>query len=395
MRRTFILINNTGIGGAERRFGRLFARMADEDPHATLVINDGLWQKLLVAGIVSGREARVWRLAEPWHRLAKWMGLREGGSAFWLRKLDYLLFMCVLTARYLLAARQVFHLVLGGAYVCLPLLMLRSDHRTVIAAVHNLSLTVGVPWAIPVYRFALMRCGTIDALSEGVRADLIRQGIPDDKIRVSPGSVVDPERFRPALRKEPWVVFSGRLVEEKNPMLFVEAVPAIHRSVPAARFFLLGEGPLRPQIEQTVDRLNLRGVIEIGFCPDPASVLGKARVFVSLQRTENYPSQSLLEAMACGTAVVATDVGLTWKLVDETVGIRVKPDRNCVAEAVVQLLGDPDRAEAMGKRCRDRVLRQHSTETYMGYLERIYEDLGWTPVTAGTASMRARKGNHG
>lgn len=377
MQRTLVLINNTGLGGAERRFGRLFARMADEDPDTTLAVNASLWRKLVEAGVVSGREDRIWQLPEPFGRVTSWAGMRQDGLGFWLRKLDYGLFGVLLLVRCALAPRRMLHLLLGGAYVGLPLMLLRPDHRTVISVVHNLPLLVGSTWALPVYRFAVSRCHGIDALSEGVRADLLQRGLSGERIFVSSGSVVDAVRFQPALEKAPWVVFSGRLVGEKNPLLFIEAVPAVLQAVPEAKFFMLGEGPLAPRVEQALDRLKLRDAVTVGFRPDPAPVLGKARVFVSLQRTDNYPSQALLEAMACGMAVVATDVGQTWKLVDETVGLRVKADAASVAAAVVRLLREPARASEMGQRGRERVMRHHSTEAYLEYLEGVYKNLGW------------------
>lgn len=373
MRRNFVLINNTGLGGTERRLGRLFAGMAEGDAHATLVVNAGLWAKLAAAGILSGRETRVRRLPEPFARLSEWMRL-GGAPAFWLRKLDYLVFACLVTLRYALAARQVFHAALGGVYVCLPVMLLRPDHRMVISVVHNLALMVGASWGVPLYWLALKRCRRVDALSDAIRADLVQRGIDGNKIAVSDGSVVDIDRFRPSAAKEPWVVFSGRLVEEKNPLLFVEAMPHVLRRVPQAKFFLLGEGPLEGAIRRALQVMKVREV-ELGFYPDPAAVLAKSRVFVSLQRTENYPSQSLLEAMACGNAVVATDVGLTWRIVDEAVGVRVKPDPLSVAEAVAGLLDNPGLAEAMGKQARERVLRHHSTEAYLRYLHQVYAGL--------------------
>ncbi len=373
MRRTFVLINNTGIGGAERRFGRLFAGMADATPGATLVINAGLWDKLIAAGVVSGREARVWRLPELCRTLAERMGLREGALAFWLRKLDYVLFACLLLARFALAPHGVFHLVLGGAYVGLPLMEFRPDHRTVISAVSaDLALMVGASWALPVYRFALLRCTVIDALTEGAAEDLVRRGVPRHKILVSPGSAVDLDRFQPAPEKHPWVVFAGRLVEEKNPLLFIETLPAILREAPHARIFLLGEGPLGPAVGQVLERMGLRGSVETGFRQDLAPILGQARVFVSLQRQDNYPSQSLLEAMASGAVPVATDVGLTWKLVDETTGVRVKPNPDDIARAAADLLRDPERCERLGRAARQRVAERHSEGRYRAHLDQLY-----------------------
>jgi glycosyltransferase involved in cell wall biosynthesis len=373
MRRVFILINNTGIGGSERRLGRLFARMVGSDPEAVLIINAGLWEKLAAAGVVTNQEGRVWRLPEPWGRLAQGLGLRRGALAFGMRKLDYVLFSFVILARYLLAARRLFHLVLGGAYVALPLMLLRPDHRVAISVTNrSLPEMVGVSWALPFYRFALVRCACVDALTEGIRADLLQRGIAGERIAVPSGSVVDVDHYRPAPGKEPWVVFAGRLIEDKKPVLFLEAVPSILRAVPAARFFLLGDGPLRPQVEQALDRLRLRGVVELGFRDDLAPVFGKARVFVSLQRQDNYPSQSLLEAMACGAVPVATDVGLTWRLVDETTGIRVKPDPGPIAEAVIALLQDSQRCDRLGRAARQRVAEHHSDERYRTYLRSLY-----------------------
>ena len=377
MRLTCVLINNTSLGGTERRLGRLFARMADGNVDTSLVINASLWEKLQAGGVVTGREQRVWRLAEPWGRLVEWTGLWQGTPAFWLRKLDYLLFACLLLVRYGLAPRCLFHLVLGGTYVGLPLMLLRPDHRIIISVTNrNLAAQVGVPLALPVYRFALARCALIDALTEGIRADLVRRGLSDQKITASLGSLVDLDHYQPEPKKEPWVVFAGRLIEEKNPLLFLEALPTILQVVPTARYFLFGEGPLRPLLEQALDRLHLHGLVETGFRADLAPVLSRARVFVSLQRLDNYPSQSLLEAMACGMATVATDVGLTWQLVDETTGIRVKPDPEQIAQAVISLLKDPERCDRLGQAAHRRVSERHSEGRYFVYLDELYRRLG-------------------
>ncbi len=373
MHRTYVLINNTSLGGAERRLGRLFARMAKTDAGSCLVVNEMLWRQLLAAGVVTEEETRVWRLAEPCSKLAVGLGLWRGSLSFWIKKLDYLFFACLLLIRYTCARRRLFHLALGGTYVALPLMLVRPGHRFVNSVTNrNLAGLVGVPWALPIYRFALSRCDAIDALSAGIRADLSQRGIAVRKIVTSPGSVVDLDRYYPAAEKEPWVVFAGRFVEEKRPVLFLEAIPAIVQAVPSARFFLLGEGPLRSAIDETLDRLQLRRRVQVGFLPDPVPVLSKACVFVSLQRQDNYPSQSLLEAMACCAVPVATDVGLTWQLVDETTGILVKPDPSEIAQSVITLLKDPPRCDRLGQAGRRRVAEQHSEERYRQHLVALY-----------------------
>ncbi len=376
MRHVNVLINNSGVGGAERRLGRLFARRADRDPRAILVVNRALWRRLREAGAVTGRERRVWRLPEPCLALSGALGCRSGRVGFWLRKMDYVIFAFLLSARYVLAPAVLFHAALGGTYVLCPLLVLRPGHRVVVSVTNpSLEQMLGSAVGLPLYRYALARCARIDALTANVRASLIKTGFDAAKIAVPPGSVVDAEHFQPAATKEPWVVFAGRLVEDKNPTLFVEALPAVRRAVPDARFFLFGEGPLSMAVADLVARLDLHSVVELGFRADLAPVLSRAVVFVSLQRQDNYPSQSLLEAMSAGMAVVATDVGLTWQLVGEETGLRVKPEPSEVAQAVITLLRDPGRCRTLGAGARRRVRRQHSEGQYERYLEAEYAAL--------------------
>lgn len=373
MRRIFVLINNRGIGGAELRLGRVFARMAQESVHAQMVVNSGLWQKLQAAGAVTGREDRIWSLPEPVGWLMRQLRWEGGVAGFWAAKLDYVFFASLVLCRYALAKAGLFHVALGGTYVVLGLMVLRPSHRFIISVTNpNLAHMVGTSWALPFYRKALGKCALIDALTPRVKADLIERGLDQRKIVVSPGSMVDVNHFQPLPDKEPWVVFAGRFIQEKNPLLFLEAVPGIHKAVPAARFFLFGHGPLINEVEQTVDRLRLREVVTVGFRSNLASVLGKSRVFVSLQRQDNYPSQSLLEAMSCGLASVATDVGLTWQLIDDQTGVRVKPEPKEITDAVIDLLLAPDRCRRLGTAARERVVTRHSEQQYRSYLDSQY-----------------------
>jgi glycosyltransferase involved in cell wall biosynthesis len=234
---------------------------------------------------------------------------------------------------------------------------------------------VGSQIGCVLYRKAWRRAAVIDALTESVRAMLNREGVDDQQIRVPSGSCVDTERFRPE-EKQPWVVFSGRLIPEKNPLLFVEACALVREQLkgqkPNFRMFILGAGPMEDEVRALVDQRGLRPWTHMGWMEHVESILGQASVFVSLQRMDNYPSQALLEAMASCAAVVATDVGLTWKLVDDEVGRRVPGTPESVAHAIIELLENPDHAAAMGRRARERVVRHHSLERYLDYIQAVY-----------------------
>lgn len=117
------------------------------------------------------------------------------------------------------------------------------------------------------------------------------------------------------------------------------------------------------------DALGSSPDIIIHDCPtdDPFGVLGRTKVFVSLQKDENYPSQALLEAMASECAIIATDVGETRKLVDESCGILVPYDPSVLAEAIHTLLGDDSLRNRLGVAARKRVLQTHTIERYSEY----------------------------
>ena len=230
------------------------------------------------------------------------------------------------------------------------------------------------------YRMALHRADVVDALTDTIRRSLEEEGVSPNNIRVPPGSFVNTDRFAPSPVKYPWVVFAGRLVPEKNPDQFVTVCALVHKHCPNARFFILGDGPLRKHVRALVRQHGLEAYLEMTWSDHMESVLTHTLVFVSMQTMDNYPSQALLEAMSCGAAVVATDVGQTRELVDETVGMLVDAKPEAIAEAVVHLLERPEQAAVKGKSGRQRIMGQHSTDAYVDYLERLYQDLSFASM---------------
>jgi glycosyltransferase involved in cell wall biosynthesis len=90
-------------------------------------------------------------------------------------------------------------------------------------------------------------------------------------------------------------------------------------------------------------------------------------VYVSLQDTENYPSQSLLEAMACGCAVVATDVGLTRHLLDESCALLVPRDPVALADALAYLLEKEPMRGSLGRNAQRIATSTHTIERFAAY----------------------------
>jgi glycosyltransferase involved in cell wall biosynthesis len=231
----------------------------------------------------------------------------------------------------------------------------------------------GIPLAATVKRFAMRRSARVEALTFSIRDDLIARGIDPPKIAVAPCAFTDLSLCEPASVKRKEVVFVARFVRVKNPLLFVQAIPLVLRHDPGVHFWLLGKGPLEEQIREALQALNVADHVTVRFEPQPTRILNQSSVFVSLQTAENYPSQSLLEAMACGNAIVATDVGETWRLVDDTNGICVPATATEVAAAINALLDDPALPQRQ-QSSRLRVLTEHTSERFYAHMTDIYRD---------------------
>ena len=375
MKKGFVLINNSGVGGAERRFAISFLYLFEQDKEVYLIINFRLYNLLKGVGLLPDNKNIV-ILKDIIGRFVDQIEERFSLSAlsglfFYIKKVDYIFFAFKTWLFFRKETISVAHLILGGAYVGLPL-FLNKEIRVVISVVCPLKRMVGSIIGLYLYLWALRRADIIDALSTGIKTDLLSYGLQNGRIVISPGSFTDIERYFPAHKKKDWVVYAGRFHTDKNPLLFVDAIPSVISSFPGARFYILGEGYLETDVRNRIRELGISTSVEVKFLSDIGEVIRFSRVFVSIQREENYPSQSLLEAMACENAIIATDVGETRRLVDEKTGILIKEDANELAYAIIELLNNPDRSNRMGKCAREMVLREHNPEVFMRYLADLY-----------------------
>lgn len=375
MKKGFVLINNSGVGGAERRFARSFLYLLEQDKEVYLIINFRLYNLLKDAGLLPDNENIIILkdiIGRLFDRIEERFSLTIlSGLFFYIKKVDYIFFAFKTWSFFRKETISVAHLILGGTYVGLPL-FLHKEIRVVISVVSPLKRMVGSIVGLYLYLWALRRAYIIDALSTGIKIDLLSYGLPNGIIAVSPGSFTDIRRYFPARDKRDWVVYAGRFIATKNPLLFVDAIPSVISSFPSARFYILGDGYMEADILNRMRELGISKSVEVKFLSDVVGVIRFSRVFVSVQREENYPSQSLLEAMACENAIIATDVGETRRLVNEKTGILIKEDAGELAHAIIELLNNPDRSNRMGKCAREIVLTEHSPEVFMRYLADLY-----------------------
>lgn len=243
---------------------------------------------------------------------------------------------------------------------------------------------------------ALRSCDRVIAASSGIRDFLAERFVDGDKIHVIqnavdvrhlegeaglPCTVTDVVAGRrndlgpgevPAVRPGLVGVF-GRLAPVKNYPMFLEAARLVLREEPAT-FVIVGDGPERARLEHTAAELGITTHVRFtGWLTNPYPLLAAVDVVASTSSTEGFPV-GLLEAIALGRPVVATDVGAVREIVREgSTGIVVRAgDARALAGAILRLLRDPSLRHALGGQGREVARREFSTAMMCVRVEEVY-----------------------
>jgi glycosyltransferase involved in cell wall biosynthesis len=232
--------------------------------------------------------------------------------------------------------------------------------------------------------------------SEAIRRMVVDDGIPEEKTTtVHEGVDVERVRAMPVVdvHREFWLPHDApvvgniaALVPHKGHAHLIDAAVRVRRDVPDARFLILGEGELRPVLERHIKEQALeKHVFLTGFRPDALSLLKTFDVFVLSSVTEGLGT-SLLDAMACGKAIVATKAGGIPEVVQHgETGFLVPPrDDDALARAIVKLLRDPSLRARMGAAGLDRVRARFTVDRMARATLDVYERVGGKTLAAGT-----------
>jgi glycosyltransferase involved in cell wall biosynthesis len=224
--------------------------------------------------------------------------------------------------------------------------------------------------------------------AEAIRDTLIEQGYRPDNIVVIRNGIMlsrfGKKEKGAALRRElglplsaPLVMVFSRLNRMKGVEYFLDAAALLAPQFPEVRFLIVGDGAGRKELEDRAGALGLaERVTFTGFRSDVPDLIPEAAVSVLPSLSEGL-SNSLLESLASGVAVVAARVGGNPEIVEHEVSGLLVPVRDsaALAEAVGSLLQDPPLAARMGEAGRRRVADLFSMERSLGEVERFYERL--------------------
>lgn len=197
------------------------------------------------------------------------------------------------------------------------------------------------------------RAGAARGIAPRSAFTIVRPGIFSRRFAQASGN----GRFRAELGlgpDDPLVGMVACLKPQKTPVDFVRVAARVADAVPNARFVLVGDGELRPDVEAAVREAGLDGRFTLlGWRHDPESIVGDLDVLALTSRHEGLP-MVVPEAMAAGKPVVATAVDGTPEAVQDGVTgyLAAHGDVAALAAAITRLLQDRDRRARMGQAAR-------------------------------------------
>jgi glycosyltransferase involved in cell wall biosynthesis len=196
-------------------------------------------------------------------------------------------------------------------------------------------------------------------------------GMRRDKLHIIPNGIPELDEIQPMQKDEIvefcsnrfTIVSIGRLSKEKGYEYLLQAFAQIISNVPNARLLIIGEGPERTELEDTIRALGLtRKVMLPGYRENARRYLSYCRVFVLSSLTEGLPI-TLLEAMQTGIPVVATAVGGIPSVVKPTItGTLIPPsDPSLMSESILEIYMSYENATRAAERAKYLIREEYSS----------------------------------
>jgi glycosyltransferase involved in cell wall biosynthesis len=228
----------------------------------------------------------------------------------------------------------------------------------------------------------LARYDRVIVFSEIQKDLLIKLGVPSDRVAVIPNGV-DEKKYSPGhsslkyqLKTQRLFVYQGRIATEKNIEALLKAWKLANLGNDC-KLLIVGDGPIRSSLQTYYNKEH--NIIWLGFVADEQqriNILRSADVFVLPSLVEGL-SISLLEAMACGVACLATDAGADGEVLEAGAGI-VLDTQGVTAQlkTLLPLFRDhPEMTNLLGYKARQRVLQRYTLNQNITNLEYLYTEV--------------------
>jgi glycosyltransferase involved in cell wall biosynthesis len=228
----------------------------------------------------------------------------------------------------------------------------------------------------------LARYDRVIVFSQIQRDLLVKLGVPEKKLAVIPNGVdvvkysPGPSSLKYQLNAKHLFVYQGRIATEKNVEALLKAWKYLEMGV-GCKLLMVGDGPLSSSLKPFYGRED--NVIWMGFVGDEQrriDILRACDVFILPSLVEGL-SLSLLEAMACGVACLATDAGADGEVLANGAGVVLNTQSvTTQLKILLPLFKDhPEMAQLLGEKARKRVLQRYALSDNIGKLQELYADV--------------------
>lgn len=229
---------------------------------------------------------------------------------------------------------------------------------------------------------AFRACDAVVCNSQAAAGRLVSDGLSQSKIRVI-GNALAHEAFastEPLVPRKAGALRLGMIArmnsEAKNHRIFLLAAAKLHASFPEAEFLLAGDGPLRSKLQTQAAALGIGDCVRfLGDRRDIPAVMASLDLTVVPSDSESL-SNVILESMAAGVPVVATDVGGNPELLGENRGVLVPSrDVDALSDALTRLLQDEPARRQFSAASKKFAVSHFSAESVTREYENFYEEL--------------------
>ncbi len=320
----------SGLGGAEKRLSYLISHM-----------DKGRYQPYIVFRVYEGEQEVRNALMEYIDNGCEVIFVANDKEAvfhFWKEKYDCVLYDDTMV----LSIPGVIGAVLGKSYRIL-----------IFVTEYYARWSFKKKWHSLIMRFNGTLANAIDCLYPS-SVEILGEIFKKKPITITPCSLPLIEEYikEEVAKRNNDIVFAGRLVGGKNPLLLVEAAELIYENLceNEYRIIICGSGPLEPDVKKAITDKGLEHCVFYAGQQDMKTIFPVSLVFCSLQDNENYPSQSLLEAIASGCICIATNEGNTKEIVRAEFGYLIDKSPEQLAEKILEITRmDKTKLEDMSK----------------------------------------------
>jgi len=215
------------------------------------------------------------------------------------------------------------------------------------------------------------------AVSGAVKEFLIDAGISrDSKVKIIYNGIEPPRHSADIFQHDEILIGTvGTLNQNKGMQFLIRAMPHIRKEFPTAKLEIIGDGPYKKHLmwEAKVQKLG-DNVKFIGFVADVEKYLAKFDCYVQPSLSESF-GLAIVQAMSLGLPVVATETGGIPEIITHGItGFLIPPQKpKIIAESVIEILRNRERARKMGQTARKEVQIKFNLKDMISELEQVYE----------------------